>query len=75
MPELSKRLQKSLDRIKRAGGVIMIHHGAAASMYQFPDGRIVAPAVAAKLLDAGLLESGHDGLFEDDQQTLHVVAS
>ena len=74
MTELPKRLQKCLARITRCGGVVLIHHGQARALdYTLPNGRSVSPRAIENLRKAGKLESGKDGLFGDDEQTLHVV--
>lgn len=76
MIELPKRLEKSLTRIKKCGGVVLIHHTSTGSLdYQLPNGGGLSPNTISKLREAGRLVSGKDGLFGDCEQTLHVVAA
>ena len=75
MIELNKRVQKSLSRIERMGGVILIHHTREGSLdYQTPTGKGVSPSVVHKLRQAGYLVSGRDGHLAGCEQTLHVAA-
>jgi hypothetical protein len=76
MTELPKRLQNSLARIKKCGGVVLVHHTSTGSVdYQLSNGREVTPSMISKLREAGVLVPGRDGLFGGDEQTLHVVAA
>lgn len=76
MSELPKRLQNSLSRINRCGGVVLIHHTSEGSTdYQLPNGGGLSGNVVEKLRAAGILISGRDGLFGGDEQTLHVVSA
>lgn len=77
MAELSKRLERSLGRIERGGGIVLVNHtpegGNRGLTYQLPNGREVSPGVVFALLASGHLSAGGDGLFGGgDEQTLHV---
>jgi hypothetical protein len=76
MKQIPKRLQNSVDRIKQCGGIILIHHTSTGGIaYALSDSREVAEPVVTKLRDAGYLVSGKDGLFDGQEQTLHLVAA
>lgn len=76
MIELTKRLQKSLNRINKCGGVVLIRHTSMGSVdYQLPNGGGLSQNTISKLRAAGRLVPGKDGLFGGDEQTLHVVAA
>ena len=62
--ELTKRLQRSLSRIEKCGGVVLVHHTSAGSTdYQLSNGREVSASVVSKLKECGCLVAGGDGLF------------
>lgn len=77
MPEISKTLSNSLRRIQKRGGVVLVHHGiqGGASLYQLQDGGEVAPKTVQRLIDAGKLQSNHDGLFDGTEQSFRVVSA
>ncbi len=72
--EMTKRLEKSFERIRKGGGIILIHHTSEGGCnFQLQNGRGVSPNVISKLKAAGRLKPGGDGLFGDDEQTLHAI--
>jgi|GEM_PF-3144713 len=76
MIEMTKRLQKSLDRISKCGGVVLLHHTSEGGTdYLLQNGKQVSPHVITKLRELRRLEPGRDGLFGGCEQTLHVVAA
>lgn len=76
MIKLTKRLEKSLSRINKCGGIVLIHHTSMGSVdYQLQNGGGLSPNTISNLRAAGRLIPGQDGLFGGDEQTLHVVAA
>lgn len=73
MSELPKRLLSSFGRIQKRGGIVLVHHAVegGATTFCLQDGGGVSPNTVTKLIDAGLLVSGSDGLLAGCEQTFH----
>lgn len=63
--EIPKRLTNSINRIKKRGGFVLVHHGemGGATTFWTKDGGSVSSNVVSQGLRYGLLRSNNDGLF------------
>jgi hypothetical protein len=72
--QLPKRLENSLTRIRKQGGIVLIHHTSEGSTdFQLQNGKSVAPATVERLRAVGMLIPSGDGLMEGCDQTLRVA--
>lgn len=75
--KITKRLQRSVARIKACGGKVMIHHtphgGQGGVIYQLLNGRSVSKSIVSALLIAQILKPSEDGLLPGCDQTLYLV--
>lgn len=74
MIKLKGHQLRSFNRIKRLGGVVMVHHGEGGAVhYQLPNGGSLTVPMLEQLIAAGVLVPSKDGLFADQPQTYHCA--